>query len=103
MKFVSPYAELACVLLDIANTVRPDILFFVGKLARFSSAQKQIYWSVIKRLVRYFQQTKRKGISFEPGHESGIQCYSDSDFAGYNVNRKFTKSGAHMTFEGSIS
>lgn len=98
----APYQELIGVLLYLANTVRPDISFSVGKLSRFCSDPKESHWTASKRVIRYLLGSKTLGIHYKRG-ESEMVGYSDSDFAGDTDDRKSTTGFVFLLAGGGIS
>ena len=76
------YASVVGMLLYLAGNSRPDIAFAVNQAARFTHDPKQSHAQAIKRIVRYLQGTKEKGLTFRPSKDWQVDCYCDADFAG---------------------
>ena len=76
------YASAVGMLLYLANNTRPDIAFAVHQCARFTHAPRLSHAKALKRIVRYLQGTKDKGLIFAPTNELVVDCYVDADFAG---------------------
>ena len=76
------YAAAVGMLLYLANNTRPDIAFAVHQCARFTHSPRQSHAKAVKRIVRYLQGTKDKGLIFTPTDELVVDCYVDADFAG---------------------
>ena len=76
------YARAVGMLLYLSSNSRPDIQFAVHQCARFTHNPKQSHGDAIKRICRYLQGTKDKGLLFIPTKEMTLDCYSDADFAG---------------------
>jgi len=76
------YPAAVGMLLYLSSNTRPDIQFAVHQVARFSHAPKQSHAQALKRIIRYLQGTKTRGIRFEPNLKTGLDCYVDADFAG---------------------
>lgn len=60
MTYESPYSELVGVLLYLANTVRPDISFIVGRLPRFFSNPKSSQCVADRSVLRNRKGCKNK-------------------------------------------
>ena len=52
------------------------------QFARFMNQPMRSPERAIIRIVRYLNNTKDKGIIFEPDPELGLECFVDVDFAG---------------------
>jgi hypothetical protein len=76
------YSEIVGMLLYLANNSRPDIAYAVHQCARFTHDPKQSHAEAVKRIIRYLQGTKDKGIVLRPDGSKGVDCYVDADFAG---------------------
>ena len=76
------YSEVVGMLLYLANNSRPDIAYAVHQCARFTHDPKHSHGEAVKRIIRYLQGTKDKGIALKPDGSKGIDCYVDADFAG---------------------
>ena len=66
----------------LAQTTRPDILFAVHQIAKFSSDPRKEHGEAIIYLVRYLKKTRDLGLRFKPDLKSGFECYCDADFSG---------------------
>jgi hypothetical protein len=76
------YRSVVGQLLYLAGNSRPDIAFAVHQAARFSHDPKKSHGVAIKRIVRYLQGTKDKGMVFKPTGDWKIDCWVDADFCG---------------------
>lgn len=94
----APYAEVVGSLLYLTVNTRPDIAFSVGVLTRFVSNPSEDHWRAAKRVLRYVAGTVDRGIVFQRG-ASGIEAYTDSDYAGETGSRKST-SGCVVLMHG---
>ena len=54
----------------------------VHQTARFSSDPKISHERAIKRIYKYLQGTKERGMIYKPDKTKGIECFVDADFAG---------------------
>ena len=69
-------------LIFLAATTQPDILFAVHQCAKFFSDPKRSYDEAVKRIGRYLRQTRLLGIIFKPDDTFRLDCFDDADFAG---------------------
>ena len=74
----------------MAQTSRPDIVFAVHQLAKYSSDPREPHGDALLHLIRYLKKTREIGIRFSPLPDRGFDCYCDADFAG-NWNRSFAQ------------
>ena len=74
----------------VAQTSRPDIVFAVHQLAKYSSDPREPHGDALLHLIRYLKKTREIGIRFSPLPDRGFDCYCDADFAG-NWNRSFAQ------------
>ena len=93
-----PYPELIGSLLYLSNLTRPDICFAVNKLAQFMTCYDQSHWTAGKRILRYLLEKPNLGIVYSR-KDSGVECYSDSDFAG-EVESRRSRSGNVIMMNG---
>jgi hypothetical protein len=66
----------------LTQTTRPDIMFAVHQIAKFSSNPSKEHGEAIIYLVRYLKKTRDLGLRFKPDPASGFECYCDADFSG---------------------
>ena len=76
------YPVIVGMLMYLATNSRPDIAFAVHQCARFTHCPKSSHATAVKRILRYLQGTKTKGITLTPSDTLSIDCYVDADFAG---------------------
>jgi hypothetical protein len=76
------YSTIVGMLLYLSSNTRPDITFAVHQCARYSHNPKQSHAKAIKRIIRYLQGTKDKGMVFSPSTNFTVDCFVDADFAG---------------------
>jgi histone deacetylase 1/2 len=72
----------------LAQTTRPDIIFSVHQIAKYSSDPRLEHGEAIVYLVRYLKKTRDLGLKFKPDPSKGFECYCDADFSG-NWNKDF--------------
>jgi hypothetical protein len=76
------YRSVVGMLLYLSSNSRPDITFAVHQAARFSQDPKASHAKAIKRIVRYLQHTKNRGLCFRPKEGFQVDCFVDADFCG---------------------
>jgi Reverse transcriptase (RNA-dependent DNA polymerase) len=76
------YSSIVGMLMFLANNSRPDIAFATHQCARFTHAPKESHGLAVKRIIRYLQATKDKGLILTPSEDISLDCYVDADFAG---------------------
>ena len=77
------YPVIIGMLLYLSQNSRPDIAYAVHQCARFTHVPKHSHAVAVKRILRYLNSTKDKGMLLKPiKHNYTIDCYVDADFAG---------------------
>ncbi|GJT94533.1 putative ribonuclease H-like domain-containing protein [Tanacetum coccineum] len=69
---------------------RPDIMFAVCACSRFQVTPKTSHLSVVKRIFRYLKGKPKLGLWYPRVSSFDLEAYSDSDYAGANLDRKST-------------
>nr|GEW56886.1 hypothetical protein [Tanacetum cinerariifolium] len=69
---------------------RPDIMFFVCACARFQVTAKVSHLHAVKRIFRYLKGKPHLGLWYPKDSPFNLVAYSDSDYAGASLDRKFT-------------
>ncbi|GJU29648.1 putative ribonuclease H-like domain-containing protein [Tanacetum coccineum] len=69
---------------------RPDIMFAVYACSRFQVTPKTSYLHAIKRIFRYLKGKPKLGLWYPRVSSFDLEAYSDSDYAGANLNTKST-------------
>ncbi|GJT55698.1 putative ribonuclease H-like domain-containing protein [Tanacetum coccineum] len=72
------------------TTSRPDIMFAVCACSRFQVTPKTSYLSAVKRIFRYLKGKPKLGLWYPRVSSFDLESYSDSDYAGANLDRKST-------------
>ncbi len=72
----------------LAQSTRPNIMYAIHQIAKYSSDHRQSHGETILSLVRYLKKTRDLGLKFKPDPKRGFECYCDTDFSG-NWNREF--------------
>jgi hypothetical protein len=109
-----PYRKFIGILMYLSCSIRPDIAFATGLLARFSENPGELHWKALQRLLQYLNHTKALGISFTVSvqlHRRSTDAsspplaiigYSDSDYAGCVDERKSTTGYVFYMANGPI-
>ncbi|GJR73963.1 hypothetical protein Tco_0086328 [Tanacetum coccineum] len=72
---------------------RPDIMFAVCACSRFQVTPKTSHLSAVKRIFRYLKGKPKLGLWYPRVSSFDLEAYSDSDYAGANLDRKSTIGG----------
>ena len=100
------YRALVGALLWIARCTRPDILFAVMYLSRFSAIATKIHWNALIRVLRYLKTTIDTPFIIKLNNTSSkdtvtMTIISDSDWAGDRSDRK-SFSGNCVLIDGAL-
>ncbi|KAJ9515360.1 hypothetical protein QJQ45_006621 [Haematococcus lacustris] len=95
------YSALVGSLLYLTCCTRPDIAFAVGALARHMSAPTKQHWLAACSVLCYLKGTADQGLLF--GGVSGLQGYSDADYAGDKDTARSTTGYIFTLNGGAIS
>ena len=98
---VTPYRSLIRSLRYLTHT-RPDLLYSVGILSRYTEKPSPEHLNAVKRVIRHVKGTADYGLCYKKG-ESNFELigYCDSNFAGDVGDRKSTAS--HNFFLGGMT
>ncbi|GJT00961.1 putative ribonuclease H-like domain-containing protein [Tanacetum coccineum] len=69
---------------------RPDIMFAVCACSRFQVPPKTSHLHAVKRIFRYLKGKPKLGLWYPRVSSFDLEAYSDSDYAGANLDRKST-------------
>jgi hypothetical protein len=72
----------------LAQTTRPDIIYAMHQITKYSSDPRESHGEAILYLVCYLKNTRNLGLKFKPDPKKGFECYCDADFSG-NLNKEF--------------
>ncbi|GKG07892.1 hypothetical protein Tco_0333724 [Tanacetum coccineum] len=75
---------------------RPDIMFAVCACSRFQVTLKTSHLSAVKRIFRYLKGKPKLGLWYPRVSYFDLESYSDSDYAGANLDRKSTTGGCQF-------
>jgi hypothetical protein len=76
------YDSVVGMLMYLSGNSRPDIAYAVHQAARFTHQPRASHAAGIKRILRYLQKTKTKGLILKPQQDHRVDCYVDADFGG---------------------
>ena len=96
------YSQLVGSLMYLSVCTRPDIAQAVGALARYMARPTTAHWQAAKGVLRYLAGTAQLGIIFG-GQETGLQAYTDADYAGDIDTRRSTTGYVYIFNGGAIS
>ncbi|GJY52904.1 hypothetical protein Tco_0444568 [Tanacetum coccineum] len=82
---------------------RPDIRFAVCACSRFQVNPKTSHLSAVKRIFRYLKGKPKLGLWYPRVSSFDLEAYSDSDYAGANLDRKSTTGGCQFLGRRLIS
>ena len=101
------YQSIISMMMFLASSTRPDILFAVHQCAKFNSCPKRIHEEAVKRIGRYLKRTADKGTILTPNETNKLDCYVDADFAGgfdhenaLDKTSVLSRTGYSITFSG---
>ncbi|GJX30144.1 putative ribonuclease H-like domain-containing protein [Tanacetum coccineum] len=85
------------------TTSRPDIMFVVCACSRFQVTPKTSHLIAVKRIFRYLKGKPKLGLWYPRVSSFDLEAYSDSDYAGANLDRKSTTRGCQFLSRRLIS
>lgn len=80
---------------------RPDIQFAVCLCARYQSYPRESHLTALKSIIGYLKGTPSLGLYYPKCLGFDLKGYSDSDYAGYNMDREIT-SGSCQFLGGKV-
>ena len=96
-----PYASAVGSLQYAQVCTRPDLAFVTGLLGRFQSNSGMEHWKMVKKVLRYLQDTKGLMLTYRRSESLQLVGYSDSDYA--EDDRKSTSGYIFTLVGGAIS
>ncbi|GKG02573.1 hypothetical protein Tco_0310209 [Tanacetum coccineum] len=72
---------------------RPDIMFVVYTCSRFQVTPKTSHLNAVKRIFKYLKGKPNLGLWYPRESSFNLEAFSDSDYAGANLDRKSTTGG----------
>ena len=98
-----PYAYAVGSIMYAQVYTRPNIAYVVGLLGRYQSNPSIDHWKVVKKVLRYLQETKYYILTYRRTNNLEIIGYFDSDYADRKDTRKSTSDYIFMLSNGPIS
>lgn len=77
---------------------RPDIQFSVCLCAKYQADPKESHLIAVKRIIRYLKGTPNLGLYYPKCSGFDLKGYTDSDYAGCNMDRKSTSGSCQFKF-----
>nr|GFC48158.1 uncharacterized mitochondrial protein AtMg00810-like [Tanacetum cinerariifolium] len=75
---------------------RPDIMYAVCACSRFQVTPKTSHLQAVKMIFRYLKGQLKLGLWYPKESAFDLEAYSDSDYAGANLDRKSTTGGCQF-------
>jgi len=95
-----PYVSAVRSLQYAQVCTRPDLAFVTGLLGRYQSNLGVEHWRLVKKVLRYLQDTKGLMLTYRRSDFLHIEGYKDSDYAG--DDRKSTSGYIFILARGAI-
>ncbi|GJT32180.1 hypothetical protein Tco_0922599 [Tanacetum coccineum] len=95
--------EKLCMVYTKLPEAWPDIMFAVCACSRFQVTPKTSHLNVVKRIFRYLKGKPKMGLWYPRVSSFDLEAYSDSDYAGANLDRKSTTRGCQFLGRRLIS
>ncbi|GJT70722.1 putative ribonuclease H-like domain-containing protein [Tanacetum coccineum] len=92
---VQLYRSMIGSLMYLTNS-RPDIMFDVCAYSRFQVTPKTSHLKAVKRIFRYLKGKPKLGLWYPRESSFNLVAYSDSDYAGANLDKKSTTGGCQF-------
>eukprot|EP00253_Pinus_taeda_P003885 PITA_03885 len=83
------YRQLVGSLFYLTNS-RPDLSYVVGAFSRYMQEPHELHWNATKRILQYVHGTITFRIHYVAGIALNILGFTDSNWAGDNIDRKST-------------
>jgi len=83
------YQRLVGRLIYLSHT-RPDIAFAVSMVSQFMHCPFEEHLEATHRILRYLKSCPGKGLLFKKGSCKTVEAFTDSDYAGSDVDRRST-------------
>jgi hypothetical protein len=83
------YKQLVGSLLYLTHS-RPDLSYAVGAVSRFMQEPHELHWKDAKHILRYVHGTITFGIHYATYSTLDLIGFTDSDWAGDNIDHKST-------------
>ena len=101
------YQSIIGMMMFLASSTRPDILFAVHQCAKFNSCPKRVHEEAVKRIGRYLKGTADRGTILTPNDTHKLDFFVDANFAGgFNheisddMSSVLSRTGYSITYSG---
>jgi hypothetical protein len=84
-----PYLSDIRALMYLANNTRPDIIFAVNLLVRYSATPTMHHWNRVKNVLRYLQGTPDMGLFYPKNQDLSLIGYVDARYLSDPHNVKY--------------
>nr|GEU99199.1 zinc finger, CCHC-type [Tanacetum cinerariifolium] len=92
---------IGCLMYAMTST-RPDIVYAVGRLSRFTSNPSKQHWQAITRVFKYLKCTINYSLSYV-GYPSVLEAYSDASWINHIEDSSSTSGQMFLLGGGAIS
>ena len=82
--------------------MQPDLSYAISVDLRYMDQPHDIHWRVAKRILNFFQGTRTHGIFYKTKYDLDLVGFTDSDWAGDNIDRNSTSGYVFMLAKGPI-
>ena len=104
IKIRAAYPKAIGSLMFAMIATRPDIAYAVGMLSRFTACAEESHWTGVKRILRYIQGSKHRGLVYRPGDQNvTLSGYSDASYADDPTTRRSTSGYVFFIGENAVS
>ena len=69
---------------------RPDLSYAVSVASRYMDQTHKIHWKAAKSILNFVQGTRTHGIFYKAKYDLDLIGFTDSDWAGDSIDRKYT-------------
>lgn len=76
------YRSTIGMLMFLASSTRPDILFSVHQCAKFNSCPRKSHEEAVERIGKFLRKLKDNGMIMKPDGTHELNCFVDADFTG---------------------
>ena len=97
------YLSLIGSLIYLSTCTRPDIVYAVSFLARYSAAPNVSLWEAAKRVLMYLREHARMGIQYSHSPDFAFLVHSDSSYGPDPEDRKSQTGLAVLASGGLVS
>jgi hypothetical protein len=84
-----PYREAVGILLWLARTARPDIIYAVAELSKHCNDHGPEHEEAVKRTLRYLKGTINLGAMYRKAQELTLELYTDANFGGEGPHAEY--------------